>query len=536
MPNRPLKRSWTRWADAAAALVAFTFGVAVCLAFGRIGFMPLDQSIIFDGAWRMLCGQVPFRDFTLPNGLVPILMQAALFRGLGLTWFSYCLHAALVNGLFAVLVFGALRRFGASAPVAGWYAAAGAVVMYPPIGTPYMDQHAFFFTAIAVVLAVEARCRAGRAKAWLWLAVPLAWALAYASKQIPTMFALPLLVLMAASEAGPSRRRAALALGGGGVLVLVAAWAAAMLGHVTPHEVAYAVQELPSQVGAERLQAFRDPLRLLKAAAYVLLQGWQSAGALASLIGGALIIPRLLQRDDRRGLAAVGLAMWLLATCLAFSLLTNNEPANGLAYGFWALGLVHVAARRLGGRLAIAVPAALLLLGGADAAAFVWRVDAPRTVHELQLPPGGPPGGAALPEALGYMRWALPEREYHYAAGDLTRVVRFFDAHPGRFFLVGDTAILYGLTGRPSINPALWFHPGLTMPVPHSPDFGRYLDALRAAVRREHVNYIVVEGAGPLAPVRLADLAGAFAPGAIERASAEHIGGFTILTLPAVRE
>jgi hypothetical protein len=99
-----------RLLDGAAGGLLFLFGFALCLHHGRVGLMPLDQSIVFDGAWRLLCGQVPFRDFGTPAGLAPIALQALLFGAFGVSWFVYCLHAAIFNGLFCVLAFRLLRR------------------------------------------------------------------------------------------------------------------------------------------------------------------------------------------------------------------------------------------------------------------------------------------------------------------------------------------------------------------------------------------------------------------------------------------
>ena len=93
----------------ATLCLLFAIGVGVNLTFGRKGFLPLDQSIVFDGGWRLLSGQVPFHDFVAPSGLVPSAIQAAFDEALGVTWFAYCLHASIINGLFAIAVFGVLR-------------------------------------------------------------------------------------------------------------------------------------------------------------------------------------------------------------------------------------------------------------------------------------------------------------------------------------------------------------------------------------------------------------------------------------------
>ena len=53
--ERPMK-------TVATSCLLFAIGVGVNLTFGRRGFLPLDQSIVFDGGWRLVSGQVPFHD------------------------------------------------------------------------------------------------------------------------------------------------------------------------------------------------------------------------------------------------------------------------------------------------------------------------------------------------------------------------------------------------------------------------------------------------------------------------------------------
>ena len=82
------------------AVILFAAGVVYCLYYGRIGYMPQDSPSVFDGGWRILTGQIPFRDFTLSNAIVPVFLQAFFFKIWGVNWFVYCLHAAIFNGLF----------------------------------------------------------------------------------------------------------------------------------------------------------------------------------------------------------------------------------------------------------------------------------------------------------------------------------------------------------------------------------------------------------------------------------------------------
>jgi hypothetical protein len=172
------------------------FAIAICLHYGRLGILPLDNAIVFDGGWR-LSGQRPFVDFTTPVAITPIVMQAALFRVLGVSWFTYRLHAALLNALFALLALAVMRAVGAGF-FSAWVIGVGSTVaFYPPVGVPYMDQHSFFFSLCCVLTAVLVATGsrfAGVATFW----TPTLAALALFSKQIPALFiALPAAFLVA---------------------------------------------------------------------------------------------------------------------------------------------------------------------------------------------------------------------------------------------------------------------------------------------------------------------------------------------------
>ena len=55
---------------------------------------------------------------------------------------------------------------------------------------------------------------------------------------------------------------------------------------------------------------------------------------------------------------------------------------------------------------------------------------------------------------------------YRTSAAQLDRTIAFLSRQPENFLLIGDSSILYGLTGKPSVSPSLWFHDGLTAPPP----------------------------------------------------------------------
>jgi hypothetical protein len=232
------------------------------------------------------------------------------------------------------------------------------------------------------------------------------------------------------------------------------------------------------------------------------------------------------------------LAVGLLATSLGFALLTSNQPENALGFLFPALGSLHAAtghllARPAGGAVRPRSRAwaglALVALGVVDAARFDARANRLRVVHEgIDVAEPAPPG--ELPGALSFLEWHTPVLNRATPA-DVAGLVGFFETNPGSFFLVGDSTILYGVTGRPSPNPVLWLHPGLTVPRPGTPGFARYEAALIRRLAASRVRYVVVEGERTWMGIGLAHFEGVAARVRCRATGQERFGPFVVYTI-----
>ena len=77
------------------AVFAFVFNWAT----GHRGVYLLDQSMIFDGGWRILQGQTPYKDFLIPFGPVTFYLQAFFFRVVNVSWTTMVLPTCLLNTL-----------------------------------------------------------------------------------------------------------------------------------------------------------------------------------------------------------------------------------------------------------------------------------------------------------------------------------------------------------------------------------------------------------------------------------------------------
>ncbi len=138
-----------------ALLLVFAFGLSWWG--GSRGFHPSDSNILFDGGWRILSGQIPYKDFVAPV-IVPMYLQAIFFKIFGVNFNAYRLHAAVVNmvatGLSLIVLRGLL-------PARPWLWGTGAlftaVWFYPFWGTPWYYQSSVFFGLIGVACVLRAR-------------------------------------------------------------------------------------------------------------------------------------------------------------------------------------------------------------------------------------------------------------------------------------------------------------------------------------------------------------------------------------------
>jgi hypothetical protein len=125
---------------------------------GHRGPFMVDQAIVFDGAWRILQGQVPYLDFALPFGPVTFVLSALAFWATGAGFSGLVLAAALLSSVAcAVTIRIGWLLTGRCAPLALLAGFMSAVWFQAPSGTPWLDQTGFFFDLLALWAMLEAR-------------------------------------------------------------------------------------------------------------------------------------------------------------------------------------------------------------------------------------------------------------------------------------------------------------------------------------------------------------------------------------------
>ena len=462
--------------------------LAVSLVFesGRRGFQAFDQSIVFDGGYRVLLGQRPFRDFFLPTGPVPFWIQAVFFALGGVDYGAYLAHAAVLNAAASLLVYAFLHL--ALPRESRLFAYLGALLtafwFYPPFGTPWLEQTGFFFqlaAAVALLLGIRAEKRR-----WA-VAAGVAVVASFLSKQNVGLLSL---VACAAMALASERRRALLAGLAAGAASGAGAFGLWLVLRSRPDHFWTFFFRIPAAEGARRFSgsflsdlffeelSLRDPVR--------------AVCSLAFLLGLSVLASR--RARARYGLAATCLVS-LFVVQSVFIHVTNNEPENAFAF----CGLIAALGLGMAYGLARSVPAARLtlvassLLIGISLASYGRSIALTRRVHDVFFRSRF--DESVVSEALAPVRWAIPtpvarRRPERVRVEDVDALVHFLRASEGNFFVFPDYTVLYGLTGRTPPQPLLWLHKGLTYDDERTP----WLDArIVSDFERNDVTHVVLE-------------------------------------------
>jgi hypothetical protein len=344
-----------------------------------------------------------------------------------------------------------------------------------------MDQHSFFFMTLMWLAAAAGTASTGGAEWTAWFLVPVWFTLGFLSGQIPVSFgALCVAGWVVAHRSRALRWISALAAG---TLLVVLCGAFAAFGHSVID---------PLRVGGDRTAraGLIGPVRLL-AATLVHIPGWLRLWSLDLALAASLPL-FVVGRSDARA----RMRLWLLASAIVatagFLAYTRTLMQSGAALAMPIVALVAAGMREaLPRRFAVALVAIAIGAAVRDTVVFVGTVDSPRIEHVRYDPSEADRARGRLPAGLEFMRWSRGPSPYE--PDEMTALVRFLREADGNFFLIGDSSVLYGLAGKRSTSPVLWFDPGLTIPPLGSPAFSDFEAALVDRLARDHVRRIVIE-------------------------------------------
>ncbi len=164
--------------------VAFTAFI-INFYFGFKGINIVDSFQTFDAGFRVLKGDLPFRDYMVRDGALIDLLQAFFFNLLGINWKSFVIHASIFNSIFALSVFFFSKLYNLENYESLIFSILAGILMYPAAGTPQIDHHSIIlsFTSLTFFLFLIKKENYN-----LLFLVPIFYLFIFFIKPVPTFY------------------------------------------------------------------------------------------------------------------------------------------------------------------------------------------------------------------------------------------------------------------------------------------------------------------------------------------------------------
>ena len=164
-----------------------TFAFLINYHYGFVGIMPGDNTVLYNGGYKVLNGYTPFSDYWLVTGPLLDYINAFFFLILGVSWKTFIIHSSLFNLLLALFSYHLFTSLKLSKKFSIFYSALISILFYPVVGTPFVDHHSTFFMILAFytfILGIHKKNYS------YYSIIPFYFCLSFLSKQTPAFYGL----------------------------------------------------------------------------------------------------------------------------------------------------------------------------------------------------------------------------------------------------------------------------------------------------------------------------------------------------------
>ena len=149
------------------------------------GAFPIESFAHFDSAYRILQGDIPFRDYWAVSGIFIDYIQSLFFFLFGNHFQIYVLHASVFNLLITLIVFNFFKQLELNNIFSFFYSTCFLILAYTTSGTLYVDHHASLICFISILFLILAIKNEDRKYFFL---IPFLIGIAFLTKPAPTVY------------------------------------------------------------------------------------------------------------------------------------------------------------------------------------------------------------------------------------------------------------------------------------------------------------------------------------------------------------
>lgn len=161
--------------------------------YSSLGVLSQDTFAYYDTGYRVLNGDVPFKDYWTVSGPLIDYLQAIFFYFLGVNWNAYVLNGSLLNAFISILFYQLLKSYKLNDLINFFYSICFSILANPSMGVPFPDHYSVFLSLSGIfffLIAIQNQ------KYHLWFITPILFFFSFFSKQTPSVYLFIIIVVL----------------------------------------------------------------------------------------------------------------------------------------------------------------------------------------------------------------------------------------------------------------------------------------------------------------------------------------------------
>ena len=172
-------------------LILFSFYIN--FYYSSSGVLAQDTFAYYDVGYRVMNGDVPFKDYWTVSGPFIDYLQSALFYLFGVNWGVYILNGSIINVFITVLFYQVLKNYNLNIFVNLFYSICFSILANPSMGTAFPDHYSTFLSLAGIFfyfLAIKKK------NCFYWLIIPILFFFSFFCKQTPSAYLLIIIIIL----------------------------------------------------------------------------------------------------------------------------------------------------------------------------------------------------------------------------------------------------------------------------------------------------------------------------------------------------
>ena len=174
-------------------LFLLIFSFCVNQYYGYKGLTPLDDFLNFNCGYRILTGDLPFKDYYSVTGPALCIVQNFFYKIFGVNWFSLVIHASVFNVILCGIFYFFLKKIKIPDYLIILLCLGISILGYPNNGVPGVDHHGWVLSLSSLLFFYLGLVKKDKI---IFVLSPIFLFLSFLVKQVPSAYFLILIVFL----------------------------------------------------------------------------------------------------------------------------------------------------------------------------------------------------------------------------------------------------------------------------------------------------------------------------------------------------